>query len=99
MSAINPPLAVEEMTTDWLQSAMAPHLNGATLKTFTSAIIGIGEGFMGQLARVQLEYDGEPSGAPSSIIAKFAATRQDTRDQAAEQNLYIRELGFYRDIG
>ncbi|MBT4160004.1 MAG: DUF1679 domain-containing protein [Gammaproteobacteria bacterium] len=99
MSPSNLPLSVEELTTDWIQSAMAPYLNGATLKDFTATIIGVGEGFMGQLARVGLEYDGDKGDAPASLIAKFASTSEATRDQAASQNLYQRELGFYRDIG
>jgi thiamine kinase-like enzyme len=97
-SEINLPLVVDELTTAWLQQVMAPHINGATLTGFTPTIIGVGEGFMGQLARVQLEYDGETD-APKSLIAKFASTQQVTRDMAADQKLYQREIGFYQDIG
>lgn len=93
------PLTVDDLTLDWLQEAMAPHLNGATLSGFEPTIIGVGEGFMGQLARVLLSFEGDSAGAPSSIIAKFAATRQETRDMAADQKLYQREIGFYDDIG
>ena len=75
------------------------YLHGASLIDFSANIIGVGEGFMGQLARVTLNYADSDTDAPSSLIAKFAATRQDTRDMAADQNLYEREIGFYRDIG
>ena len=93
------PLSLEEVTTDWLQSVLSDQLQGASLAGFTPQIIGLGEGFMGQLARVSLDYEGEAGTAPTSIIAKFAAARQDTRDMAADRNLYRREIGFYRDIG
>ena len=99
MSTNKLPLVVEELTTEWLQDTLLPHLQGARIRSFSANIIGVGEGFMGQLARVSLEYEDSNESAPRSLIAKFAATRQDTRDMAADQNLYEREIGFYRDIG
>jgi thiamine kinase-like enzyme len=99
MTVSEMPLVVDELSTQWIAENMAPHLNGATLSGFEPNIIGVGEGFMGQLARVALHYEGESNGAPSSLIAKFAATAQATRDMAADQDLYVREIGFYRDIG
>ena len=93
------PLTVGDLTLEWLQTVMAPHLNGATFSAFHPEIIGVGEGFMGQLARVALSYDEETFGAPTSVIAKFASTKQETREMAAEQKLYQREIGFYQDIG
>lgn len=92
------PLSVDELTIDWLQYAMAPHIKGGGISHFGSTLIGVGEGFMGQLARVTITYEKDAEG-PSSIIAKFASSRQETRDMAREQNLYGREIGFYRDIG
>ena len=99
MSKSKTPLVIDELTTEWLESTLEPYLHGASLIDFSANIIGVGEGFMGQLARVTLNYADSDTDAPSSLIAKFAATRQDTRDMAADQNLYEREIGFYRDIG
>lgn len=99
MSKSDLPLNVDGLTTDWLKVALDTQIGDAKLIGFSPTIIGVGEGFMGQLARVALEYDGDASQAPSSVIAKFAAERQDTRDMAAERSLYQREIGFYRDIG
>ncbi len=99
MSKNEMPLTVDELSLDWLQRVLADSLGGARLSAFTPTVIGVGEGFMGQLARVALNYEGESGDAPASIITKFAAARQDTRDMAGERNLYKREIGFYRDIG
>ena len=93
------PLVADDLTVDWLQFALADQRGDAKLSGCNPNIIGVGEGFMGQLARVGLEYEGDAGNAPSSIIAKFAATKQETRDMAGDQNLYQREIGFYRDIG
>lgn len=93
------PKSIDDLDANWLQQAMEGHLGEARIDGFSAEVIGIGEGFMGQLARVTLHYAGEPGAAPASLIAKFAATRADTREMAREQNLYEREIGFYRDIG
>jgi thiamine kinase-like enzyme len=93
------PIAVDELTKDWLQFALADVLGSEKIESFSAEIIGIGEGFMGQLARVSLGYADGPTDAPKSVIAKFASTRPETREMARDQNLYKREIGFYRDIG
>jgi len=93
------PLTVDDLTTDWLQLALSDVVKGATIEEFSTEIIGIGAGFMGQLARVGLRYADDSTNAPRSVIAKFASTRPETREMAREQNLYQREIGFYRDIG
>ena len=97
--AIEFPKTVDELTTQWLQQALTQHLNSAAITDFESHVIGLGEGFMGQLARLTLRYEDQNDAAPASVIAKFAATRADTREMARDQNLYRRELGFYQDIG
>ena len=99
MSQNKTPVLLEELTAEWLQKVLSPHFEGESIVGFSKEIIGVGEGFMGQLARISLTYDRDQSTAPKTIIAKFAAVRQDTRDMAADRNLYKREIGFYRDIG
>jgi hypothetical protein len=65
------PLTVDELTVDWLQLAMAEVLRGAKIREFSAEIIGVGEGFMGQLARVRLGYADDVTDAPKSVIAKL----------------------------
>ena len=91
------PLSVEELTTEWLQETMKPHIGDTVISGFESTVIGVGEGFMGQLARVKLRYNHETD-APLSIIAKFASPLAETRQMAEDQKLYHREIGFYRDM-
>ena len=93
------PQQPNELTVEWFQAVMSPYLDGAVIAGFTPHEIGVGEGFMGQLARIELAYTEDTESAPRSLIAKFAASRPDTREMAREQNLYRREIGFYRDIG
>jgi len=93
------PLTVDDLTTSWLQFAMADVIQDETIEGFSAEIIGVGEGFMGQLARVSLSYANDAPDAPRSVIAKFASTKPETREMARDQNAYKREIGFYRDIG
>ncbi len=97
---MNPmPRSVDELTTDWLQAGLGEATGGATITGFTTEVIGIGEGFMGQLARVRLTYAEDGLSPPRSVIAKFAAAASETLEMARDQNLYQREIGFYRNIG
>ena len=98
-TAMTSPQSVDDLTTDWLQKTLSPYLEGTTIKGFSLQVIGVGEGFMGQLARVTLTYAEEAKTGPGSIIAKFASTMSATREMARDQSLYRREIGFYRDIG
>lgn len=93
------PLTADELTTNWLNQALATQLGGASIVSFDKEIIGVGEGFLGQLARVTLSLDVDNPDMPTSIVAKFASTKKETREFAKEQNYYGREIGFYHDIG
>ena len=78
---------------------LQPHIGGRAIVGFATTPVGIGEGFMGELARVILEYDDTGLSAPGSVIAKFASPSANTREMARQRNLYAREIGFYQDIG
>ncbi len=93
------PLTVDELTTEWLQAALGGATQGGTIEAFAREVIGVGAGFMGQVARVTLRYAQDSPAAPSSVIAKFASPLPETREMARDQNLYQREIAFYRDIG
>lgn len=93
------PLQAEDISVEWLNEAMTSHLAGARITDFDVKVIGVGEGFMGQLARVSLTTEAASSSTPTSIIAKFASEKEATREMARKQRYYHREIGFYRDIG
>lgn len=104
---ISPPLQAEDVSVEWLNESMAAHLGNEKITGFELDIIGVGEGFMGQLARVTLTTEPQTApdvirtshSVPTTIIAKFAAQNEATREMAREQRYYHREIGFYQDIG
>lgn len=93
MAKVDLPTGPAGLTVDWLSSAL-----GAPVKSFSAQVIGEGVGLLGQLARVTIDYDGDPADVPRSIIAKFPATVQENRDLANLFQFYEREVRFYEEI-
>lgn len=93
------PVTAAELTPQWLDRILsdAGELEAGSIRDLAVESIGVGEGFLAQLARVKLIGDAELS--PASLIAKFASPDDSTREFARTQNAYGREIGFYRDIG
>jgi Phosphotransferase enzyme family len=57
----------------------------------------IGTGQVGDSVRFHLEYD-RPNAGPATIAGKFPAADETSRGTAGTFGLYIKEVGFYRDI-
>lgn len=57
----------------------------------------IGTGQVGDSARFHLEYD-RPGAGPATIAGKFPAADETSRGTAGVFGLYVKEVGFYRDI-
>ena len=58
----------------------------------------VGNGLVGDSFRFELAYADAPQGAPASVIGKFPAADAASRASGAGLRLYLREVGFYRDI-
>ena len=61
--------------------------------------IGIGVGFLGQLARLRLTYDRPEGGAPATAIAKLPTLEPGGRGICQLFQFYEREIRFYGDVG
>jgi len=62
-------------------------------------IIGAGIGFIGTVARLQLDYEGAPPTAPASVIAKLPSEDPGSRMVGVAFGLYEREVRFYEHLG
>ena len=58
--------------------------------------IGEGVGIVGQLARLQLRYDGPATAAPGTVIIKIPSQYPENRAVADHFNFYEREGRFYQ---
>ena len=60
--------------------------------------IGEGVGIVGQLARLQLRYDGPATGAPGTVIMKIPSQYPENRAVGDHFNFYEREGRFYQQL-
>lgn len=60
--------------------------------------IGEGVGIVGQLARLQLRYDGQAAGAPGTVILKMPSQYPENRAIGDHFNFYEREARFYEQL-
>ncbi|MCC7365725.1 MAG: phosphotransferase [Dehalococcoidia bacterium] len=93
------PRGTADIDATWLNHVLAPELRGgASITGFTRQIIGEGVGFVGEVARLSLEYDAPAPGALSSVIAKVPITNEGFRKLGMELGVYRKEHGFYTAV-
>ena len=101
MTTIDIPAGPSELTAEWLTYAL--HAGGAVrdarVASFETENVGEGSGFIGQLARVALQYEGDAPDAPRSLIAKFPGASEGGRAIGMMFRFYEREIRFYDDVG
>lgn len=101
MADIIIPRTPGDLTAEWLTSALrgTGTIKKSKVVSFEmEADIAAGAGFMGQLARVTLEYDQPEAGAPSCLIAKFPAYDAGNRAIADLFRMYETETRFYEEV-
>lgn len=94
------PATLNAITAEWLTRVL--HRVGILKRAKVVAIevqpIAAGSGFLGQTARLIIEYDEREAGAPASIFAKLSSADPAVRQQLRKVGLYETEAGFYRDV-
>jgi aminoglycoside phosphotransferase (APT) family kinase protein len=101
MSTLTIPTGVAAVTAEWLTEALRPTIGpSARVSSFELTRIGEGVGFLGELGRTTLHYEGDPGpNAPHSVIVKLPTQVPEPRGMAAALGFYEREIGFYNEIG
>jgi hypothetical protein len=94
------PAQPSDVTPEWLTAALREGglLSLASVIGMKSQPLGVGEGFVGSLARVQLELDQPERGAPASVIAKFPIDDETNKGIGESFGAYEREIRFYREL-
>jgi len=83
------PRVMSEVTAEWLSSVL-----GCRVASIRVEIIGAGEGFMGQLARVHLT----GTGCPSSVIVKMPTADPGGQMIGQMMRVWEREHRFYTEV-
>ena len=94
------PTTIGEITPEWLTDALRSTdvISDATVTSVDTEILGEGAGFIGELARLTLDYDQPEVGSPISLIAKIPAAAPENRELGDLFRLYEREARFYEDL-
>lgn len=93
------PTTMDGFTPAWLTEQLR---RGGTITAPTTVAsverqtLGQGEGFMGELARLTLTYEGEPG--PATMIAKIPTHVEHNRARGRSLGVYQREVRVYADL-
>ncbi len=100
MKTMTIPAGPDALMAEWLTDALRSTgvIGAARVTSFATEVIGEGSGFIGQLARLRLQYDLPEAGAPASLIAKFPAATAGGREIGNLFDFYRREIRFYEEI-
>ena len=94
------PSGPDEVTPEWLTQALRSRgvTTESEVTSVASDVMAAGQGFAGQLARLEPTYASREEGAPTSIVAKFPSTHPPTREFLNRVGAYQREVRFYEEI-
>jgi len=96
------PTTLEDLTPAWLTTALAGVADGARVRAVTPVVIGEGEGHVGLVARLGLEWDAPEgirrNGRPASVVAKLPTSDRRARGGSELLGVYEREIRFYQDL-
>jgi hypothetical protein len=88
------------ITAEWLTTALrhSGALENASVLAVRSTEMEAGRGFLGQVARLRIEYDCEQAGAPVSLFVKQSPGDPLLREALKAAAPCHSEVGFYRDL-
>ncbi len=94
------PMTLADVGSEWLTEALRAggSLEQAAVTSFDWKVLGEGVGFIGQLARIRLQYDRAENGAPASLVGKFPSPIAQNRGFGVVAGLYETEIRFYREL-
>lgn len=95
------PSSLSALTAGWLTAALRQggSLTAAgRIASFDAESLGVGEGFLGELARIRPRYEGDSGGAPTTFIAKLPSLIPENRALGVMFTAYEREIRFYREL-
>ncbi len=93
------PTTLDAIDATWLTTALRQAGTIAadtTVAAVRSEVLGAGEGFMGEIARLHLDYTGAPG--PASLVAKIPTTEESNRATGRSLGIYEREVRAYDTV-
>ena len=87
------------LTADWMQQALRAGIGaGPVIKDMSVEDIGAGSGALGEILRCTLNYEGDGTGTPGSVVVKLRSSDQKSIRIAKLLNMYKREYNCFRRL-
>ena len=94
------PATTKEISIEWLNEVL--HENGFlgnnNIASLKHEVIGVGEGYTGDIARIHLTYDNDSQQLPVLLVAKLPTSYESARSVGLRLGIYAREIQFYKEI-
>ena len=97
----NLPTTTSEITAEWMTEALRGSGTIGADTSVASVVLDTGAagvGFMGEVGKVGVVYEGAPTDAPTSMIAKFPTASPEVRAMMHPTRIYEREHRFYAEL-
>ena len=91
------PQTVDGLTAAWLTDHL-PLPAGTAVRSVKAVVGDAGVGFMGTVARLRLDYDGDPGDVPDRLVAKIPTTDEAVRTVLGPARVFEREVQMYRHV-
>ena len=100
MNRLPIPNALHDINPSWLTDALGRSMTARAFSvvSYSAETIGAGKGFMASLFRLNLTYDGEHPGLPSTLILKLPSNDPKLRALSDKLRQSEREVMFYQEI-
>lgn len=95
------PTTTSEITAEWMTEALRGSGTIGPDTSVASVVLdpaAAGVGFMGEIGKVGVVYEGAPTEAPASVIAKFPTASAEVRTMMHPARIYEREHRFYAEL-
>ncbi len=95
------PTTTNEITASFMTEALRGSGTIGPDTTVASVVLdaaAAGVGFMGEIGKVGVVYEGAPTDAPTSLIAKFPTASPEVRTMMHPARIYEREHRFYAEL-
>ncbi len=100
MSILEIPARPDDITPKWLTDALRSTgaITNSRVQSLTVDPVSAGQGFVTQLAQINVNYDSPQPDAPVSLFCKIHSADESFVEYAKLSGPYIREVGFYEDL-
>ena len=96
-ASVGIPGQVDDITVDWLNTALADDERFGTIVGVDTAHFAEGVGILGELARLSLTYAAGETGPPT-VVAKCQSPAPESVFLASMMGFYLREVSFYQHV-